>query len=63
MGIAILVMFLSFYFSKQWYSESIKTKQEIRTQIFEEMKKKQRFLRQRYSQATPIQHRFNQQMD
>ena len=33
-------MFLSFYFSKQWYVESIKTKEEIKTQIFEEMRNK-----------------------
>ena len=38
LGIAIIVMFLSFYLSKQWYSTSIKTKEEIRSQIFEEMK-------------------------
>lgn len=40
LGITILVMFLSFYFSKQWYVESIKTKEEIKTQIFEEMRNK-----------------------
>ena len=38
LGIAIIVMYLSFYFSKQWYDTSIKTKEEIRSQIFEEMK-------------------------
>ena len=38
LGIAIIVMFLSFYLSKQWYDTSIKTKEEIRSQIFEEMK-------------------------
>lgn len=37
-GIAIIVMFLSFYFSKQWYDTSIKTKEEIRSQIFKEMR-------------------------
>ena len=37
-GIAIIVMFLSFYLSKQWYSTSIKTKEEIRSQIFKEMR-------------------------
>lgn len=36
--IAIIVMYLSFYFSKQWYDTSIKTKEEIRSQIFEEMR-------------------------
>ncbi len=35
---AILVMILSFYFSKKWYNESIKTKEEIRSEIFEEMR-------------------------
>ncbi len=35
---AILVMILSFYFSKKWYAESIKTKEEIRSLIFEEMR-------------------------
>ena len=38
LGIAIIVMFLSFYLSKQWYSTSIKTKEEIRSQIFKEMR-------------------------
>ena len=38
LGIAIIVMFLSFYLSKQWYSTSIKTKEEIRNQIFKEMR-------------------------
>ena len=38
LGIAIIVMYLSFYFSKQWYDTSIKTKEEIRSQIFEEMR-------------------------
>ena len=38
LGIAIIVMFLSFYLSKQWYSKSIKTKEEIRSQIFKEMR-------------------------
>ena len=37
-GIAIIVIFLSFYFSKQWYDTSIKTKEEIRSQIFKEMR-------------------------
>lgn len=34
----VIVMCLSFYFSKKWYAESIRTKQELRTQIFEEMR-------------------------
>ena len=38
LGIAIIVMFLSFYLSKQWYDTSIKTKEEIRSQIFKEMR-------------------------
>lgn len=38
LGIAIIVIFLSFYLSKQWYSTSIKTKEEIRSQIFKEMR-------------------------
>ena len=38
LGIAIIVMCLSFYLSKQWYDTSIKTKEEIRSQIFKEMK-------------------------
>ena len=38
LGMAIIVMFLSFYLSKQWYSTSIKTKEEIRSQIFKEMR-------------------------
>ena len=38
LGRAIIVMFLSFYFSKQWYDTSIKTKEEIRSQIFKEMR-------------------------
>ena len=38
LGIAIIVMCLSFYFSKQWYDTSIKTKEEIRSQIFKEMR-------------------------
>ena len=38
LGIAIIVMYLSFYFSKQWYDTSIKTKEEIRSQIFKEMR-------------------------
>ena len=37
-GIAFIVIFLSFYFSKQWYDTSIKTKEEIRSQIFKEMR-------------------------
>jgi len=38
LGIAIIVMFLSFYLSKQWYDTSIKSKEEIRSQIFKEMR-------------------------
>ena len=38
LGIAIIVMCLSFYLSKQWYDTSIKTKEEIRSQIFKEMR-------------------------
>ena len=38
LGIAIIVMFLSFYLSKQWYDTSIKTKKESRSQIFKEMR-------------------------
>ena len=38
LGIAIIVMFSSFYLSTQWYSTSIKTKEEIRSQIFKEMR-------------------------
>lgn len=38
LGIAIIVMFLSFYLSMQWYDTSIKTKEEIRSQIFKEMR-------------------------
>ena len=35
LGIAIIVMCLSFYFSKQWYDTSIKTKEEVRKQYTE----------------------------
>lgn len=38
LGIAIIVMCSSFYLSKQWYDTSIKTKEEIRSQIFKEMR-------------------------
>ena len=38
LGIAIIVMFLSFYLSKQWYDTNIKSKEEIRSQIFKEMR-------------------------
>ncbi len=36
--LSVLIMSLCFYFSKQWFSESIRTKTEIRQQILEEIR-------------------------
>ncbi|AZZ58953.1 hypothetical protein [Riemerella anatipestifer] len=36
--LSVLVMFLCFYFSKQWYNTSIQTKMEIRAELLQEIK-------------------------
>ncbi|AQY21183.1 hypothetical protein [Riemerella anatipestifer] len=40
LGVCVLVMILSFNFSKKWYSESIKTKEEIRKELLKEFENK-----------------------
>ena len=36
--LSIILLGISGYFTKKWYAESIKTKDEIRNQIFKEMR-------------------------
>lgn len=38
LGLMVLTIILCFYFSKQWYNASIKTKMEIRTELLQEIK-------------------------
>lgn len=37
-ALSVLLVFLCFYFSKQWYDTSIQTKMEIRTELLQEIK-------------------------
>ncbi|GIM50150.1 hypothetical protein [Capnocytophaga stomatis] len=36
--LSIILLWVSGYFAQKWYAESVKTKEEIRSQIFEEMR-------------------------
>lgn len=38
--LSIILLWVSGYFAQKWYAESVKTKEEIRNQIFQEMRSK-----------------------